>query len=230
MNMADSTLQTLWPTADTRSVTGAFGWDRFGRYVAALGACGLIGWVAFAQGAEVPVLGLFDFGIHELGHLLTIWMAPIVMFMAGSALQILVPLGLAMYFAFRRRDPVAAAVTLAWAGTSAHDVSTYIADAPFQRLPLVFPGSQHDWAYILGPRGFDSLDAAATIALTVKATGAALVVGTMAMLLVLAIREQLGLEAAPGEVRRNLTIRRPKRWAPQPPTDQPAHSTTGGSQ
>ncbi len=32
------------------------------------------------------------------------------------------------------------------------DVSIYIADAPFQRLPLI--GGSHDWAYLLGPAAF----------------------------------------------------------------------------
>ncbi len=225
--MQPALLQTVAGSADIGWVTRAWSWDRFGRYLAALGACALIGWIAFAQGAQVPFLGLFDFGIHELGHLLAIWMPPLAMFMAGSILQIEAPLGLAVYFAFLRKDPVAAAVTLAWAGTSAHDVSGYIADAPYQRLPLVFPGSQHDWAYILGPRGFDSIDAAATVALTVRAVGAALVLGAMLMVLVLAVREQLGLETAPGQVRRPLRIRRARKWAHLPPLE--SHPSPGAN-
>ncbi len=209
-------------------MTGALSWDRFGRYIAALFACALIGWLSFGKGVQVPILGLFDFGIHELGHLLTFLAPPMIMFLAGSTLQIGVPLGLALYFAFRRRDPVASAVTLAWAGSAARDVSVYIADAPFERLPLAFPGSQHDWAWLLSPRGFDAMDSAATIALTVKVCGAALLFGAIVMVFVLAIREQLGLEAAPGEVRRNLTIRRPRRWA-APPSVEPAPTAHGGS-
>ena len=40
---------------------------------------------------------------------------------------------------------------LAWAGTSAHEASIYIADAPYERLELI--GGYHDWAFVLGPGG-----------------------------------------------------------------------------
>ena len=200
-------------------------WDRLGRHGVALVACALIGAIAFGGAQQVPILGLFDFGTHQLGHLVAMAAPDLIMFLAGSALQIAAPLALALFFGLRRRDPVAVAVALAWAGTAAHDVSRYIADAPFQHLPTVFPGAQHDWAFILGPSGLDAMGSAATLALSVKVSGAALVAGAMAMLVVVAVREQFGLEASPGEIRKKLAIRRPDRRI----AVATAHQTPGGS-
>lgn len=89
------------------------------------------------------------------------------MFMAGSAAQIAVPMGLAVYFLIRR-DRLAGAMCLAWAATCAREVSVYIADAPFQLLELI--GGEHDWAFILGEH-WHALDRAGDIAAAVRAFG-----------------------------------------------------------
>src|SRR5213592_3143928 len=85
------------------------------RAVAALGACLVLGWFAFVRSRNVPLLSLVDLGFHELGHLLTYWLPDVVTAMMGSINQVLVPLGLATYFLFRR-DRLAGALCLAWAG------------------------------------------------------------------------------------------------------------------
>lgn len=77
------------------------------------------------------------------------------------------PLGLAVYFLWRRRDHLGAGLCLGWAGTSAADVAVYVADAPVQALPLI--GGHHDWAFVLGRLG--ALDAAAGIAAGVRVAG-----------------------------------------------------------
>ena len=204
-----------------------FTWDRLGRFAVALGACALIGGIAFNGATQVPVLGLFDYVSHQVAHLATTWAPPLVSLLAGPVAQVAVPLGLALYFGLRRRDPVAAAVTLAWAGTAANSVSVHIADAPFRRLPVPFPSTQHDWAYILGPHGFGTLDNAAVFALAVEIAGRALVGGAILILLVLAVQAQLGLEASPGEIRKNLTLPFRRRRAPAA-VPLPAHPIPGG--
>ena len=138
-------------------------------YGAALAACALLGWFAFVRGSRVPVLWYVDFGFHELGHLVTAPFPRTFMLLAGSVGQVAVPLGLAAYFLFRRRDLAATGIMLAWTGTSAWDVSVYIADAPIEALPIV--GAVHDWATLLGPGGWDALPAAAGIAGAVSAAG-----------------------------------------------------------
>jgi hypothetical protein len=63
-------------------------------------------------------------------------------------------------------------VCLAWAGTSARDSSVYIADAPYERLPLI--GGDHDWAFLL--HGSDHLDWAEPLATAVRFGGLVLLV------------------------------------------------------
>ena len=91
----------------------------------------------------VPLVSHVDFGIHELGHMLFGFLPFKGMLLAGSGLQIVAPLMLVGYFWWYRSDLVAAGFMLGWAGVSFRNVAQYIADAPFQRLPII--GSVHDW-------------------------------------------------------------------------------------
>ena len=147
--------------------TWAVGWRDTWRYVAGVAGCLLLGWFAFVRGTRVPLLGLADLGFHELGHMLTFVLPDLATAMAGSVTQVLVPLGLAAYFLWWRRDDLGAGLCLAWAGTSAADVAVYVADAPYEALPLI--GGHHDWAYVLGRLG--AIDAAAGIASGVRVAG-----------------------------------------------------------
>lgn len=142
------------PGADTPGVdTDA--WRRRGRYVAGLPVLALMGVNAFVRGVRVPLLGWIDLAIHEAGHVLAFPLPDLGMAAMGSGLQVLVPLLFAAVFWLRERDVLGTALCLGWAGTSLQDASLYIADAPFQRLPLI--GGEHDWAWVLGPRGIDQL-------------------------------------------------------------------------
>jgi hypothetical protein len=131
----------------------------------------LLGWIGFVRSERVPLLSLVDLGFHELGHLLTYplpWDA--VTAAMGTVAQIGVPAGLAVYFAWIRRDAIGAAVCLAWAATAARDASVYIADAPTQALELI--GGEHDWAFLLERH----LDWAAPLATAVRFGGLGLLV------------------------------------------------------
>jgi hypothetical protein len=145
---------------------------------AGLAACLLFGWFSFVRGTRVPLLGLVDLGFHELGHLVTHPLPDIVTAVMGSVTQVLVPVGLALYFLLVTHDLVGAGVCSAWAATSAVDVSYYIADAPYERLPLI--GGLHDWAFVLGPDHLDMLGSAHTIAVGVKGVGFALLIAGFA--------------------------------------------------
>ncbi len=109
----------------------------------------------FAAGQHIPLLSLADLGFHELGHLLGSGLGTVPQFLAGSVTQISVPLGLGAYFWMNQRDEIASGLMLGWAATATHSVSVYIADAPFQDLPLI--GVQHDWALLLGRWGIVDL-------------------------------------------------------------------------
>jgi hypothetical protein len=120
------------------------------------------------EGRRVPILSAADLGFHELGHLVCYALDTVLPWpealtaAAGSTFQIGVPVGLGAYFWFRRREAAGVSVCLAWAATSAADVARYIADAPYERLPLL--GGKHDWATILGPEHLDRLGDAARYA------------------------------------------------------------------
>ena len=154
-------------------MSGKSAWVRWGRYALAAALAGVVAWFAFVAHREVPILDRFDLGIHEVGHLVMAFAPRRVMFLAGSVAQVAVPLSLAWYFGIARRDAAGGGFSLAWAGASAWDVSVYIADAPTQALPLIGSG-EHDWAYLLGRRGFDAIHLADEIAGFVEYTGAIL--------------------------------------------------------
>jgi hypothetical protein len=146
------------------------GWRRAADVTAAVLCVAALVW-SFGLGERVPLLAAVDLGFHELGHLVLGWAPGLVPPLAGSLFQVGVPLGLAAYFAFGRREEYAAALMLGWAGTSARDVSVYIADAPFESLPLI--GGMHDWAWILGST--QRMGWAGPLAHTVRVSGLLLV-------------------------------------------------------
>lgn len=142
-------------------------WRSHGRYVAGVGAIAFLLWFPYVRSTRVPLLWAADLGFHELGHLLAVPLGETAHFLAGSTTQVLVPVGLACYFWLRLRDPLATGLMLAWAATAAQDVSVYVADAPYERLPLI--GGHHDWAFLLGRWGV--IDAAPSIARSVWVVG-----------------------------------------------------------
>lgn len=150
-------------------------WSRVGRPLIALIAAAVISWFAFVASREVPLLDWFDLAVHEAGHLVAAFMPRMAMFMAGSIAQVAFPLGMALYFLLRRGDVAAGGFCMAWAGTAAWDVSVYAGDAVRQSLPLI-GGGEHDWAYILGPQGFDALHMTDSVAGFIEFTGGMLAV------------------------------------------------------
>ena len=148
---------------------------RWAQHVGALALIGILLWFPVVRGARVPLLWAADLGFHELGHLLAVPLGQTTHFLAGSTTQVLVPLGLAGYFWIRQRHHIAAALMLAWAATATYDAAVYIADAPYQRLPLI--GGHHDWAFLL--TRWDALHRAETIASVVRLGG--LLVGVAAV-------------------------------------------------
>jgi hypothetical protein len=161
-------------------------WSRWGRPAVAVVVGSAITAIAFLGHHEVPVLDQFDLAVHETGHLVTAFMPRLFMFLAGSGAQVLFPVAVAAYFGWRR-DAAASGFCLAWAGTSLYDVSVYAGDAVRQALPLV-GGGQHDWAYILGPNGFDALSHTAGVARGIEAGGVVVGLSGVILALVSAVR------------------------------------------
>jgi hypothetical protein len=161
-------------------------WTRWGRYAAAGVLAAVVAWFAFIAHREVPILDWFDLAVHEVGHMVMFFAPRMVMFLGGSIAQVAVPLALAWYFGLVRRDLAGGGFCFAWAGASAWDVSVYIADAPVQALPLIGAG-EHDWAYLLGQRGFDAIHLADEIAGFVEFTGALVAIAGIGLALSAAV-------------------------------------------
>lgn len=152
-------------------------WRGLWRYVVGAAVIALLGLRYYAEDRPLLPLEMIELGIHESSHLVTFWAPPIVNAAAGSVGQVLVPLLVGVHLV-RRGDPLGGAAGLAWAGLSCRGAAVYIADAPFEDLPLV-GGGMHDWAFILGPEGLDRMADAAALAALVRGTGAAMVVAAV---------------------------------------------------
>lgn len=150
--------------------------------------------MGLVRASPVPLLSLVDLGFHELGHLVAAPLPDLATALAGSMSQIGVPAALAVYFLLRQRDLLAVGLCLVWAATSARNVAIYVADAPYEALPLF--GGQHDWAYILA----GNLGAAPAVAATVTILAWALAlggIGVCALGLIRVLRPSAGLPVAP---------------------------------
>lgn len=123
-----------------------------------LAACLVIAvaWASFARNGWVPFLSGVDLGVHEFGHLVFAWAPFLVVALAGSAVQLLAPAGLAAYFGWRG-DRLGLVLMVGWLGMSLHNVSVYVRDATRMALPLFGDdgsGAGHDWRNILGELGW----------------------------------------------------------------------------
>ena len=163
-------------------------WRNHWRPLAAATAILVMGFFPLVRNTRVPLLGNADLGFHELGHLIG-YIFPVsdrLTAAAGSLTQIAVPLGLATYFLWWRKEEISGALMLAWAGTSAWDASVYIADAPYERLPLI--GGDHDWAFLLGPTEFNNYAIADELASFVEFTGGLLLLVGLVLCLSIPLR------------------------------------------
>ena len=136
------------------------------RWIAGLALIAAMWLVAFEHDDRIPGLTYVNLGLHEFGHMLTYANSDLVNALAGSVAQVAIPLAVALWLFFRRGDWVAAGVCLMWAATSAIEVAVYAADAPKQELDLI--GDQHDWAFILGPDGYDAMGKSQSLAHTIR--------------------------------------------------------------
>ena len=141
----------------------------------------LVVWVIFyllflyqaarGQGILLLIDGVFV-PIHEGGHLLFRIFGEFIMGAGGTAMQLLVPFWLGLYFFFRRQ-PQGVAFCLFFMFEQFLPIATYMADARAQDLPLLTVGDAeyviHDWAYLFGK--LDLLEHDTQIAGAVRAMG-----------------------------------------------------------
>ena len=122
-------------------------WSRKLQWCVAAAVTILLAWLTYSRNGWVPLLSYFDLGVHEFGHMLTMWAPAAVVQPAGSVLQVAAPLALGGYF-YWRGDRFAVILMIAWAAESLNNVSVYIHDATRMVLPLFGDdgsGDGHDW-------------------------------------------------------------------------------------
>jgi hypothetical protein len=107
----------------------------------------------------------FDFFLHEMAHIVTGFLPPILTAAAGSFSELL--LGAALVFgAFKTRSYMTSLICCLWFMLACQSAGTYMADARAQRLDLVSLGAMlsgsdeatHDWHFVFGQLHILGLD------------------------------------------------------------------------
>ena len=141
----------------------------------------LIGWLVFyglfllhaiTSKTGFLIIDNVNLIVHEGGHLLFGWLGPTPGLWGGTLNELLVPLALALFFAFHRQTTGAAFAAFFFFENFLY-ISVYMADARMQALPLVTVGDteagEHDWFRIFSSLGLLQQDT--VIAAAVKAVG-----------------------------------------------------------
>ena len=117
------------------------------------------------QYGTVPLLSDIDLAIHEFGHMLFMPLGILIfgrtmMILAGSLIQVVVPLVFVGYFLLAKgqRDVHAATVCLWWTAINVLSVAIYVGDSRTEVLMLITgetgqESDAHDWNNLLRPRG-----------------------------------------------------------------------------
>jgi hypothetical protein len=92
-----------------------------------------------------------NFLFHEAGHWLFYFFGPTGSLLGGSLTQLLIPLGLMIYF-FRKSQYFAAAFTFYWLGDNLINVGVYMQDAATLSLNII--GGLHDWQTLFSQWGY----------------------------------------------------------------------------
>lgn len=110
----------------------------------------------FTRPSHYGVLEYAILPFHEAGHYVLMPFAPEFLVVAGGSLvQIGLPLGFALYFLLKRKEPFSACVAAFWLCASTQAMAIYMKDARFLLLPLfgADPTDGHDWNYLFGKMG-----------------------------------------------------------------------------
>jgi hypothetical protein len=96
-----------------------------------------------------------EFGVHEVSHLVTAFLPPILCATAGSIGEVSFTVLMAVA-AYRAKSYMALGFTLLWVMLAANSAGIYMADARAQQLQLVGagPDPKHDWNFVFGQLGW----------------------------------------------------------------------------
>ncbi|MBI4461164.1 MAG: hypothetical protein HY648_14045 [Acidobacteria bacterium] len=149
---------------------------------------GLFFWHAVADQDGFLVIDHVNLIVHEAGHLLFGWFGSTPGLLGGTLLELLIPLLLAVYFAFQRHVTATAFASFFFFENFLY-IAAYMADARSRALPLVTIGDPlaggHDWFLIFYRWGILEYDTA--IAGVTRALGWAGMIATVGWLLTRAV-------------------------------------------
>lgn len=106
-----------------------------------------------------PIIGVMyfiEFGIHEISHIVTMFLPPVFVAAAGSGGEIAFTL-LLVGAALKYKAYFTVIFGSLWFMLACKSVGTYMADARTQLLPLIGPageGAQHDWHFVFSQLGW----------------------------------------------------------------------------
>lgn len=139
--------------------------------------------------------------IHEGGHGVFQIFGQFIYALGGSLMQVILP-GAAVVV-FLRSGIGTLPFTLFWLGQNIVNISVYIMDAPYRRLPLISKYAVHDWGYITDTLGVTHY--AEDFGLAVKVLGILIclgALGTGVFIVAQKIREELAARHAIAGLRR----------------------------
>lgn len=121
---------------------------------------------------------MINFCVHEVSHILFIFLPPILTALAGSFGEVSFTI-LLLVAAIRAKSYFVAVFAGLWVMLGFISAGVYMADAKAQALPLIGPGDTviHDWNFIFTKLGW--LDASVFIGSTVRGVGVA--IGAMSL-------------------------------------------------
>lgn len=94
-------------------------------------------------GTHFLFIDYFNLVMHEAGHWVFMLFGSTISFLGGTLMQLLIPLICGLVLVIQQQDWFGGGVCLWWLGENLVNVGQYMADAPYQLLPLI--GGEHDW-------------------------------------------------------------------------------------
>ena len=113
-------------------------------------------WYAAKSEEDFLFLDRLNLVVHEAGHPLFSFFGETMMILGGTLLELLVPLGIAVYFWWQRHTAGVAFCSF-WFFENFLYIGTYMADARRLTPPLVGSG-EHDWEILFSQWGVLHLD------------------------------------------------------------------------
>ncbi|HPZ08136.1 MAG TPA: hypothetical protein PL110_08480 [Candidatus Eremiobacteraeota bacterium] len=103
------------------------------------------------QKTPYSLIDYVNLAFHEAGHfVLALQGSEFIHILGGTLGQLFVPCVFSIYF-FKKKDYRAFFFTIFWFFENFINISIYMADAPYQQLPLLGgDGVVHDWVYLCG--------------------------------------------------------------------------------